>query len=171
MTKGKKGITDMLNIPHLDDVLKEQGIEITPEDDQDEDDAQTVSMIKNLEEVLKTDGSDIHTRSMEEVYKETLQHSRDLMDLAYNVDERSRRGILEIATSMYKNALDAKNSQRDAQLKLMKLIQDQRKQDFEERKWHTERGTQLDVGNDVTIVADRNEIIRKAMEEAKKKAP
>lgn len=119
--------------------------------------------MKSVDLVLKTTEGTDHEKSMDEIYQETLDHSRSLMDLGFNTDERSRRGIFEIAASMYKNALDAKNSKRDAQIKLMKLIQDQKKQEFEEMKWRVERGE--DVGRPIegsaTLVEDRNELIKR----------
>ncbi len=172
-----KGIEDMLNIPHLDDILKAEKIAFqeevtrttTPEIDLD---AQSQMLaVQEIDNSIQTTETHDHARAMDEVYAETLEHSRNLMDLGFNTDERSRRGIFEIATSMYKNALDAKNSKRDAQLKLMKLLADQRKQSFEEMKWRAERGERVDAPGSAaataTLVEDRNDIIKRLREESK----
>ena len=165
-----KGIADMLNIPHLDEVMKKENV---PYREPEEEPipvtaprpmiAQEPDLMKSVDLVLKTTEGTDHEKSMDEIYEETLEHSRSLMDLGFNTDERSRRGIFEIATSMYKNALDAKNSKRDAQIKLMKLIQDQKRHEFEEMKWRVERGE--DVGKPIegtaTLIEDRNELIKR----------
>ena len=175
-----KGIENMLGLPHLEDVLKEQEVDYeNPEEpykevEQVEEEttsvtvSNTTSLLTMLQEKLANiEGTD-HAKSMDMIFEETLEHSRLLMDLGHNVDERSRRGIFEIATSMYKNALDAKNSKRDAQLKLMKLLLDQQKQDFEKQKWLAERGEAVGTTNEAgvpiataTIVEDRNELVKK----------
>ncbi len=171
-----RGIEDMLGIPHLDDILKAEKIafeeEVTRTTTPDIDLDQQLTALQEIDENIKTSEGLDHARAMDEVYEETLEHSRNLMDLGFNTDERSRRGIFEIATSMYKNALDAKNSKRDSQLKLMKLIQDQRKQDFEETKWRASRGENLPgstgTGITATLVEDRNALIRRLREDINK---
>lgn len=183
--KGNKGITDMLNMPHLDEVLAENGVDYKenalPEELPEPEQAVATTgdpgaLMAALDQSLKTlEGSD-HAKAMDDIYRETLEHSRTLMDLGFNVDERSRRGIFEIATAMYKNALDAKNSKRDAQLKLMKLMLDQRKQEFDEKKWKAERGESVTLpGDDPVATAqvrereeDRNELIKQMRAELKK---
>lgn len=174
-----RGISDMLNIPHLDDVMKKENVPYRDPSVEPETESQTVvhsappektlmAVMDEVDLVLKTSQGTDHEKSMDEIFQETLEHSRSLMDLGFNTDERSRRGIFEIATSMYKNALDAKNSKRDAQLKLMKLITDQKKHEFEELKWRAERGESLGtVAGSATLVEDRNEIIRRLRAEIK----
>jgi phage-related minor tail protein len=88
------------------------------------------------------------------------------MDLAYNVDDRARRGILEIAVSMYKNTIDAKNSKREMQLKVMKLMQDQQKLDLDERKFRADQGEEV-IETKSTIVEDRNELIKRIRAQSK----
>lgn len=154
-----KGIADTLNLPYLDDLV-EEAIQ-KAEETLDFDKKELVKDLEDFEERLKEfEGTD-HARSLDVIHTETLEHSRNLMDLGYNTDERSRRGIFEIATSMYKNAIDAKNSKRDMQLKLMKLMLDKEKQAFEEKKWRTERGLDNEVLEaQATIIEDRNELIK-----------
>ena len=168
-----KGLADAFGIPHLDDILKEEQIdfqeEITKTTTPEYVEPPQQTALQEIDENIKTTEGLDHARAMDEVYEETLEHSRNLMDLGFNTDERSRRGIFEIATSMYKNALDAKNSKRDSQLKLMKLIQDQRKIEFEEMKWRADRGESLPGlgGATATLVEDRNELIKRLRAEAK----
>lgn len=172
-----KGLSDAFGIPHLDDIMAEEEIDFKAETTKivsppDADFSGQIAALEELDKKLKAEEGIDHAKAMDEVFEETLEHSRNLMDLGYNTDERSRRGIFEIATSMYKNAMDAKNSKRDAQLKLMKLIQDQRKQDFEELKWRAERGENLPATGAAaaTLVEDRNELIKRLRAEAKAEA-
>lgn len=179
---GGRGIEDMLNLPYLEDILAEQNEEVSQDSEVEEivtnvlvepdvsAPAVASSMIETFEDNIKMIGGESHAKNLEIIAKETLEHSRTLMDMAYNVDDRSRRGILEIAASMYKNTIDANNSKRDYELKLLKLLQDQRKLDLDERKWRAERGED-DSSPTISgpaIMADRNELIAKALADRKK---
>lgn len=180
MSNGKgiqKGMQEMLGLPLLEDILRDQGVEPldpeeTPMDEQDNSEKSvnnTLDMADRFERDMMTVGGVDHGKSLDNIYKETFEHARTLMDLAYNVDERSRRGLAEIAASMYKNAMDAKNSKRDMELKFLKLKQDERKQELEEAKFRNQKGEIDNVDSSVVIVADRNELIRKAIAESKNK--
>lgn len=174
-----KGIEDMLNLPHLDDILKENEVDfksavVLPGQEEESTTPMIPAapsdseMLKSLERALQTLEGNDHGKAMDTIFQETLDHSRALMDLGYNLDDRSRRGIFEIATSMYKNAIDAKNSKRDAQLKLMKMLLDQRSQEFKERQWKAERGEDDpgEIKATATLVEDRNELIKRMRAEA-----
>jgi hypothetical protein len=169
---GGRGIEDMLNLPHMDDMLKSKGVSHLDEELDEVDELAVNESISLMEmaaqKLASVEGTD-HANAMDVIYKETLQHSRELMDLAYNVDERSRRGILEIATSMYKNAIDAKNSKRELQLKMMKIMQDQQKIDLDEQKFRAEMGEHV-VESKATIIEDRNELIKRIRAQAKEEA-
>lgn len=181
MKQGGKGITDMLNLPELSEIFGEDAIEeaatthasqsvSAPElevREQPQENSIAISMMETFEHDLKKVGGESHAKNLDTIAKETLDHSRTLMDLAYNVDDRSRRGILEIATAMYKNTIDANNSKRDYELKLLKLLQDQRKLDLEERKFKASKGEKEIPDAEVTeireqpVMADRNELLSK----------
>jgi hypothetical protein len=135
-------------------------------------------LLNSLEDKLKLMDGEDHEKAMDSVYEEMLDHARSIMDLAYNTDERSRRGLLEIGTSMYKNVMDAKNSKRDSQLKLLTLIQSQRRLEFEKNKWRMTltdtKGQPVSLPGEIqataqVIEADRNDIIKQMI--ASKKDP
>jgi len=91
--------------------------------------------------------------------------------LGFNIDIPRARGIFEVATSMYGQAISAKNSKRDAQLKAMKLALDQRKLDLEEKKIKAQLGEteQNTIVSEATVIKeDRNELIKRLREQQKK---
>lgn len=186
-----RGAQDTLNLPHLEDILKERGLDFRAkdepdidEDDEDEEDddldlptvtpelAEEFDLMAGLEDKLRTlEGTD-HEKSMDAMYEEMLDQARSIMDLSYNTDERSRRGLMEIAAALYKQVLDAKNSKRDAQLKLMQILLSQRRLEFEKLKWKTslvdKDGQPAVVPGEIqataTVVAqDRNELIKQML--------
>jgi hypothetical protein len=108
-----------------------------------------------------------HAQAMDVIHQTTLRHADELMSLGYNVDQRSMATIFEKANMLYKTALDAKNSKIDAQLKIKKVMLDQRKLDLEEMKLRHEMGDRSDIVDaEDTVVIDRNEMIRKLREDA-----
>jgi hypothetical protein len=182
-----KGIHDMLGLPRLDEVLEErESIYSTePEDEYSDDDFPAVpqehveeyDLLSSLEDKLRHMEGEDHEKAMDEVYQEMLEHARNIMDLAFNTDERSRRGLMEIGAAMYKNVMDAKNSKRDSQLKLMGLIQSQRRLELDEKKWRSSitdsKGNPVPIPGDTTVSAqiieeDRNEIIKRLIANRKK---
>lgn len=175
-------IEETLNLPSMDDILKTT--EPLPEDDHEDHDFDGISeideanmnavvaMAKQAETALAlTDAQagDGHANSMDEIHKEMLKHARDLMDLGFNVDQRSAATVFEKATMMYKGAIDAKNSKRDMQLKAMKLALDTKKLELDEYKMRSELGEKA-IDTEHTIVEDRNELIKRLREQAKAEA-
>lgn len=174
MTKNTK-MDDFFNLPHLDEVIQEEAEEAPQEIVVGEPQATTQqdgyqAALRILEANMATIAATDHAKSMDALYEETLQHSRDLMDLGFNTDPRSQRGIFEVANTMFKNVIDSKNSKRDAELKMLKIIQDQQKLQFEQMKWKAERGEATTPEAEevkATIVEDRNELVRRAREQMK----
>ncbi len=171
-----QGMETFLNLPALDDALREKGL--LPEEntadrsDDGTDDPvliNTVAMAQAAEQrLVMVEGRD-HAEAMDKLFKETLQHAHDIMDLGFNVDPARSARMFEVATAMYGRAIEAKNSKRDAQLKAMKLALDQRRLDLDEERLRHQRGEAdpIDAPSSV-IVEDRNELIRRMREQIKK---
>ncbi len=171
-------LENALGLPHLDDIMKEGGVTPTsPLDDieaaqidtaQQQQDAQQV--IANMERanasMALVEGTD-HAKKMDTIYTETLDHAQKVMDLAYNIDPRGAPRYIEVATGLYKTALDAANSKRDAQLKAMQLMINQQKLDLEKRAMG-EAAPGVMAGPATVMVEDRNDIIKRLREQAKK---
>jgi hypothetical protein len=171
MIKGQQGITDMLNLPALDEVLRAQTPPpLDPEPSPPEPDQQEITRtVEKFNEInarmALIEGTD-HADKMDELYKEILGHARDLMQYGYNIDNPRARGIFEIAAAMYGHAMSAANHKRDAQLKTLKMALDKRKMELDERRAAGVTGQQAaTIDNDNTIVVeDRNELIRRLRE-------
>ncbi len=164
-------IQEALDLPTLEDLLK--GPQET-----DDDDALTEEQMMEAEANADVDalttalGSNIvarpdpdaeeakdHAENTDDIFGQTLQHAQDLMDLGYNVDTRSAGRIFETAANMYKIALDAKNSKRDAQLKNMKLKLENEKLKAMIRQKSGESGEIIE--QEAVVMADRNDLIKK----------
>lgn len=164
--KGNQGIVELLNLPTLDEVLKQQGIDVNAVPDPAPDEAQINATVAKLHDlsarVAVTEGTE-HSDSMDELAKEILAHARDLMAYGFNIDHPRARGIFEIAATMYGHAMSAVNAKRDAQLKTMKLALDKKKVELEEKRTHHAIGqaaATFDTDNTI-IVEDRNKLIER----------
>lgn len=159
----------MLNLPHLEDLLKNDLPESEVENDVDAKLNDILEQAERAEKRLAMVNGTDHAESMDSLYDEIKKHAQDLMDLGFNIDHARARGIFEVASSMYKNAMDAKNSKRDAELKAMKLALDQKRLELETMRVKHEIGQGGGDGPiaEAVVVEDRNELIKRMREQIK----
>jgi hypothetical protein len=81
----------------------------------------------------------------------------DLMDLGMNVEARYSGRIFEVASSMLKNAIDAKAAKIDKKLKMIDLQLKKQKLDYDA---HPE-DPGINISGEGFIVSDRNSLIEK----------
>jgi hypothetical protein len=160
-----KGLETFMNLRPLDEVLKEQGVDI------DEEVEKAVTELRELSSrASMLEGTD-HSDDMDSMHDEIIRHARDLMSYAYNIDIPRQRGIFEIAAIMYGHAMNAKNSKRDNQLKGLRLALDRRKVDLEEKRTNHVIGqeqTASTADGHTIVVEDRNELLKRLREQIKK---
>lgn len=81
----------------------------------------------------------------------------DLMDLGMNVEARYGPRIFEVASSMLKNAIDAKSAKIDKKLKMIEL--QLKKQSLDQKNSNFEDGSVVE--GKAFIVSDRNSLLQK----------
>ena len=81
----------------------------------------------------------------------------DLMDLGMNVEARYGPRIFEVASSMLKNAIDAKSAKFDKKLKMIEL--QLKKQALDQKNVGYDDGNVVE--GKATIVLDRNSLLQK----------
>lgn len=161
-------LDNAFGLPHLDDLMKEQGV--LPESNTDVSDDDANMMIAGMEraqQALTTDDTD-HGKKMDEIYSDTIDHARKLADLGYNMDPARSPRAFEVAANLYKTAMDAANSKRDAQLKAKQLQLSIMKFELE-RQQMTGDAAPGTVEAKGIVVEDRNELIKRLREQAKEK--
>jgi hypothetical protein len=171
-------IQDALDLPVLENLLKasaqdtaavnaepESEMNFEEEDELSNSFENALSQGRTTKELEDSANAKDHAVSMDDIYDETIQHAKDLMDLGYNVDTRSSGRIFENAATMYKIALDAKNSKRKAQLDLIKAHQEQQKIDIVERKNRGDNGDPNVIESQSVIIEDRNDLIKRLRDE------
>ncbi len=154
-----KGLAETLNMKSLDEILAETaGAE---EEEQvslpatvEEDEAADSPLMKRVEMTNTSFSGD-----MDEVFEKAMEMADSAADLANNIDPARAARMFEVAGQQLKIAIDASSAKRDSQLKLMKLIQDQKKLELEELRLRTELGEEIGNKADVIMVEDRNKLL------------
>ena len=111
--------------------------------------AASLPQVKGLGELSDLELDKLATEA-EESYK-------NLMDLGMNVDSRYSGRIFEVASSMLRNAIDAKGSKIDKKLKMVELQLKKLKLD------KTGKGDPDPIESEGMIIADRNELMKKLL--------
>ena len=93
--------------------------------------------------------------------QESFQAYKDLMDLGMNIEPRLAGRIMEVASSMMGNAINAKNIKVDKKLKMIELQLKKMKLDQNAPEEEAVTGTG-------TVIADRNELIKQILANANK---
>ena len=93
--------------------------------------------------------------------QESFQAYKDLMDLGMNIEPRLAGRIMEVASSMMGNAINAKNLKVDKKLKMIELQLKKMKLDQNAPEEEAVTGTG-------TVVADRNELIKQILANSNK---
>ena len=88
---------------------------------------------------------------------EAEESYKNLMDLGMNVDSRYSGRIFEVASTMLRNAIDAKGSKIDKKLKMVELQLKKLKID------KTGRDDPEPIESEGIIISDRNELMKKLL--------
>ena len=112
--------------------------------------AASLPQVKGLGELSDLELDKLATEA-EESYK-------NLMDLGMNVDSRYSGRIFEVASTMLRNAIDAKGSKIDKKLKMVEL---------QLKKLKIDKTGKDDLGaieeSDGFVISDRNELMKKLL--------
>ena len=114
--------------------------------------AAALPAVRGLGDLGDTELNDVATKAMD-AYEE-------LMDLGMNVEARYAARIFEVASTMLKTNLEAKNSKLDKKLKMVELQLKKEKMDKDSRSKGKESDDDLLDGNGY-VVTDRNSLIER----------
>ena len=154
-----KKLEEMLNLPDNKDIVKEdkkKKAQIVETEDTFRDISEldkissALPAVKGLGEMADNELNDVADKAM--------QAYDDLMDLGMNVEVRYSGRIFEVASSMMKNAIEAKAAKVDKKLKAVDL-------QLKKLKIDKDSGDQDDIlDGKGYVMLDRNELIKKLSE-------
>jgi len=93
-------------------------------------------------------------KELDELAAKALQSYQDLMDLGMNVELRYASRVMEVASTMLKNAIDAKAHKIDKKIKMVQLQLQKEKQD-------KKSAPETPIEGEGFIVTDRNSLLEK----------
>ena len=94
---------------------------------------------------------------LDKLATEAEESYKNLMDLGMNVDSRYSGRIFEVASTMLRNAIDAKGSKIDKKLKMVELQLKKQKLDQSNKN-----GGPIEE-SDGFVISDRNELMKKLL--------
>ena len=101
---------------------------------------------------------DLSDLELDKLAVEAEESYKTLMDLGMNVDSRYSGRIFEVASTMLRNAIDAKGSKIDKKLKMVEL---------QLKKLKIDKTGKDDLGpieeSDGFVISDRNELMKKLL--------
>jgi hypothetical protein len=156
-----KKLEDLFN---LEDKAKPTPVNAIPENLIEKDRTEIRSIEDSYAEVAKITQSlpqiqelnDLDDQELDGLAAKAEEAYDDLMDLGMNVEVRYASRIFEVASSMMKNAIDAKTAKIDKKLKAI---------DLQMKKYKIDKDNNEDP-NDVLngvgyVITDRNELLKK----------
>ena len=100
---------------------------------------------------------DIADGELDELAKKAVDAYDDIMDLGMNVEARYSSRLFEVASSMLKNAIDAKSAKLDKKLKMIELQLKKAKLDQDANSGDDS----VSLHGDGVIITDRNSLLEK----------
>jgi hypothetical protein len=157
MTKKLEELWDLESKEQLESEGKKSPPAPTHEQVQSLDDsfAAVQEITKDLPEVAELDSID--DTELDHLANKSEQAYDDLMDLGMNVEVRYSGRIFEVASSMMKNAIDAKTAKIDKKLKAV----DAKLKKYKIDKDNATEGDGDIISGEGYVVTDRNELLKK----------
>jgi|TARA_B100001769_G_scaffold213499_1_gene173023 hypothetical protein len=169
-----KKLEDILNLPNVKDAFKEVDAKEKAKTDKDKVNGKSKNLdpqtAKNLEKTYaefdkvaaalpQVKGlGELSDLELDKLAVEAEESYKNLMDLGMNVDSRYSGRIFEVASTMLRNAIDAKGSKIDKKLKMVEL---------QLKKMKIDKDGDKDTGpieaQDGFVISDRNELMKKLL--------
>lgn len=102
---------------------------------------------------------DLSDREFDDLAKKATDAFEELMDLGMNVEARYSTRVFEVASSMLKNAIDAKSAKIDKKLKVVDL--QLKKAKLDKMSSNPSDSDQPPVESSAIVVTDRNSLLEK----------
>ena len=172
-----KKLEDTFDLPNIEDMIAEQesaeenqqetsdkeeieAVEETVEHPQKPDEAvikKALSTAQKIDNALpQVKNLEAHDVDMDDFSDEAMKSYRELMDLGMNSEARHAGKMFEVASTMLKNAVDAKNAKADKKLRMIELQLKKQRVD----QWDN-KGTSTDevIEGEGYVVGDRNKLL------------
>ena len=169
-----KKLEDILNLPNVKEAFKEVDAKEKSKESADKANGKSKNLDpethknlqKSYEEFDKVAAAlpqvkglgELSDLELDKLAVEAEESYKNLMDLGMNVDSRYSGRIFEVASTMLRNAIDAKSNKIDKKLKMVELQLKKMKLDKDGKDDNS--GVQESDGY---VISDRNELMKKLL--------
>ena len=155
-----KKLEEILNLPASKEVIKqEEKKKLKAEKEKPEAFLRDMSEFDKIASALpQVKGlGDLADGELDELAKKAVDAYDDIMDLGMNVEARYSSRLFEVASSMLKNAIDAKSAKLDKKLKMIELQIKKAKLDQDANS----ADDSVSLHGEGVIITDRNSLLEK----------
>ena len=155
-----KKLEEILNLPASKEVIKqEEKKKLKAEKEKPEAFLRDMSEFDKIAAALpQVKGlGDLADGELDELAKKAVDAYDDIMDLGMNVEARYSSRLFEVASSMLKNAIDAKSAKLDKKLKMIELQIKKAKLDQDANSGDDS----VSLHGEGVIITDRNSLLEK----------
>ena len=169
-----KKLEDILNLPNVKEAFKEVDAKEKEKISKDTANGKSKNLDPNTHKNLQKSYAEfdkvaaalpqvqglgeLSDLELDKLAVEAEESYKNLMDLGMNVDSRYSGRIFEVASTMLRNAIDAKSSKIDKKLKMVEL---------QLKKMKLDKDGDKDTGpieaQDGFVISDRNELMKKLL--------
>lgn len=154
-----KKLEELMNLPENRELVKEEA-------KKEQASAPAENLFRDISEFDKISAAlpqvkglgDLSDSEFDSLAQRATDAYDDLMDLGMNVEARYSSRIFEVASSMLKNAIDAKAAKVDKKLKMIELQIKKHKIDQDDKKTKSD---DIEVDGDGYLITDRNSLLEK----------
>ena len=121
-----------------------------------------ISTAEKIDRALpQVTGLDAEDKDMDTYATEAMKSYQDLMNLGMNVEVRHSGKLFEVASTMLKNAVEAKNAKLEKKLRMVEL--QLKKQRVDQMAKTGDSSTEI-VEGEGYVVGDRNELLKQILD-------
>lgn len=153
-----KSLEETFNLPPIKEILKVEEVKVVEISETEDESTQIIKALSVAEKIdhalTKVDDLDNNDSEMDEIAKEALEAYAELKDLAMNMSDAHSGRMMEVAASMLKTSLDAKEAKINRKLKTI---------DLQLKKMRMDRlagGNANDPVSEGGVEFDRNELLK-----------
>ena len=174
ISQAKEGLDEQKNVGQTEDPkhedseeeVQEKNSEQTQEDSVKNTDTtpilRAISTAEKIDRALpQVTGLDAEDRDMDTYATEAMKSYQDLMNLGMNVEVRHSGKLFEVASTMLKNAVEAKNAKLEKKLRMVEL--QLKKQRVDQMSKTSDDSSDI-VEGEGYVVGDRNELLKQILD-------
>ena len=172
--QAKEGLDEQKTIGKAEDQEQQDSQEEVQEENSEQDESKGVQntdstpILKAITTAEKIDralpqvtGLDAEDKDMDTYASEAMKSYQDLMNLGMNVEVRHSGKLFEVASTMLKNAVEAKNAKLEKKLRMVEL--QLKKQRVDQMNKTSDNSADI-VEGEGYVVGDRNELLKQILD-------